>query len=101
MAAGAFDKDFGYLMPFLGKVAEAANTITDPAAREELKRLVAGEQSKWLRIQQLLSGAAAQAAPPAKPSPGAGEKAAVGAPAPAEPQPVDERRFTVGSLRPR
>ena len=99
MAAGAFDKDFGYLMPFLGKVAEAANTITDPAAREELKRLVAGEQSKWLRIQQLLSGAAAQTAPRANPAPGAGEKAAANAPA--ESQPTPERRFTVGSLRPR
>ncbi len=77
MAASAFDKDFGYLIPFLGKVAEAANTIADPAAREELKRLVAGEQSKWLRIQQLLSGAAAKAAQPANSPAAAGDKAAV------------------------
>ncbi|HEX5735840.1 MAG TPA: hypothetical protein VF131_23640 [Blastocatellia bacterium] len=101
MAASAFDKDFGYLIPFLGKVAEAANTITDPAAREELKRLVAGEQAKWLRIQQLLSGATAQAAPPANPSTAAAEKTAAGATAPAVPQPAPERRFTVGSLRSR
>jgi hypothetical protein len=102
MAASGFDKDFGYLMPFLGKVAEAANTITDPAAREELKRLVAGEQSKWQRIQQLLSGATAQAAAPANPTAAvAGEKAAVAATAPAGPQPAPERQFTVGSLRPR
>ena len=101
MAASAFDKDFGYLMPFLGKVAEAASTIADPAAREELKRLVAGEQAKWLRIQQLLSGATGQAAPQANPSTAAAEKAPGGATAPAEPQQATERRFTVGSLRPR
>ena len=94
MAASEFDKDFGYLMPFLGKVAEAANTITDPAAREELKRLVAGEKSKWLRIQQLLSGATAQDAAPANPT-------AVAATMTAGPQPPPERQFTVGSLRPR
>ena len=101
MAASPFDKDFGYLMPFLGKVADAANTIADPAAREELKRLVAGEQAKWLRIQQLLSGAAAQTAPPTNPPAVAGDKAAINAPSPAEPQTAPEKRFTVGSLRPR
>ena len=101
MAASAFDKDFGYLMPFLGKVAEAANTITDASAREELKRLIAGEQSKWLRIQQLLSGAAAKPALAANPTVAAGAKVAVGAPPPAAPQPAPERQFTVGSLRPR
>ena len=100
MAASGFDKDFGYLMPFLGKVAEAANTIADPAAREELRRLVAGEQTKWLRIQELLAGATAQAAAPANPTAAESEKAAVGATAPAGPQPALERRFTVGSLLP-
>jgi hypothetical protein len=101
MAASGFDKDFGYLMPFLGKIAEAANTITDPAAREELKRLVAGEQSKWQRIQQLFSGATAQDAAPANPTAVEGEKAAVAATMKGGPQPPPERQFTVGSLRPR
>ena len=103
MAASAFDKDFGYLMPFLAKVAEAADAITDTAAREELKRLVAGEQSKWQRIQQLLSGAPAKSALAANPTAGAAAKVAGGvpAPAPAAPQTAPERRFTVGSLRPR
>ena len=101
MAASGFDKDFGYLMPFLGKVAEAANTITDPAAREELKRLVAGEQSRWLRIQQLLSGAAAQAAAPANQRLSQARRQRsplLRLPGRSLPP---ERRFTVGSLRPR
>ncbi|HJQ69807.1 MAG TPA: hypothetical protein VKA70_12580 [Blastocatellia bacterium] len=101
MAGSAFDKDFGYLMPFLKKVAEAADTIQDAAAREELKRLVAGEQSKWQRIQQLLGGAAAAAPPQASPAPAAVAQPASAAPAPDGPRPVTERQFTVGSLRPR
>jgi hypothetical protein len=46
---GAFEKDLGYLMPFLDKVAAAA---------EELARLLADEKSRWTRIRQLLGGAA-------------------------------------------
>ena len=111
MAASGFDKDFGYLMPFLEKIAEAANSIADPAAREELKRLVAGEQSKWHRIQELLSGAAAKPAQPVYQSAvrngavvnGAvmNAKVAGGASAQSEAGPTPVRQFTVGSLRPR
>jgi hypothetical protein len=57
MAEGAFDKDFGYLMPFLDKIAASAATLPDTAAREEMIRLVAGEKQRWLRIRQLLAGA--------------------------------------------
>jgi hypothetical protein len=56
VASEQFDKDFGYLMPFLDKIAAAAGGIADPAAREEFARLVAGEKDKWARIRQLLSG---------------------------------------------
>ena len=97
MAGGAFEKDFGYLMPFLDKVAAAANTITDAAAREELKRLVAGEQSRWLRIRELLSGGAANPAQPAKEPASSNAQASVESPA----QPAPKKAFTVGSLRPR
>jgi hypothetical protein len=100
MAASQFDKDFGYLMPFLEKVAEAANTISDPAAREELKRLVAGEQMRWLRIRELLSGGAAKPAAVNKPAPFVVQVTS-GPTAPADAQSIHERRFTVGSLRPR
>ncbi len=55
---GAFEKDLGYLMPFLDKVAAAAEELEDPAAREELARLLADEKSRWTRIRQLLGGAA-------------------------------------------
>ena len=60
MAEGQFDKDFGYLMPFLDKVVAAASGLTDNAAREELMRLVADEKPRWTRIRQLLSGATGQ-----------------------------------------
>lgn len=56
MAVGEFDKDFGYLMPFLDKVISSADSISDSAARQELTALIAGEKSRWLRIRQLLSG---------------------------------------------
>jgi hypothetical protein len=101
MAEGQFDKDFGYLMPFLDKVAAAADNLSDPAAREELKRLVTDEKPRWLRIQKLLSGASGQAKPvevnPVK------SNSAAQASARAE-SPVTEKEplsFTVGSLRPR
>jgi len=60
MASGEFDKDFGYLMPFLDRVAAAANALSDPAAREELESLVSGEKERWLQIHKLLSGAEEQ-----------------------------------------
>ena len=97
MAGGAFEKDFGYLMPFLEKVAAAANTLADAAAREELKRLVAGEQSRWLRIRELLSGGAANPTQPVARI----AQASVESPATKDAQPSPPKQFTVGSLRPR
>jgi hypothetical protein len=70
--SSAFDKDFGYLMPFLDKVAAAASTLPDASARAELSRLMAEEKARWLRIQELLRGAqgrGAGAALPVPPSP--------------------------------
>jgi hypothetical protein len=58
-----FDRDFGYLMPFLDKVAAAANELPDPSARDELTRLVADEKVRWQRIQDLLRGASDGKAP--------------------------------------
>jgi hypothetical protein len=102
MAEGQFDKDFGYLIPFLDKVAAAADNLSDPAAREELKRLMADEKSRWPRIRQLLSGASGQSqtatgASPAKTNPAA-QPASRAKPLAAEKEPMS---FTVGSLRPR
>ncbi|WP_164014878.1 hypothetical protein [Pyxidicoccus trucidator] len=60
----AFDRDFGYLLPFLDKVAAAASELQDAAAREELTRLMAEEKVRWQRIQALLGGAGGQGAAP-------------------------------------
>ena len=96
MAEGQFDKDFGYLMPFLDKVAASADNLSDPAAREELKRLIADEKPRWSRIRQLLSGASGQ-------SPSANQARANPAPSRAESSVTEKETwsFTVGSLRPR
>ncbi|HEX8186218.1 MAG TPA: hypothetical protein VF747_15750 [Blastocatellia bacterium] len=102
MAEGQFDKDFGYLMPFLDKVAAAASGITDRAAREELMRLVADEKPRWARIRQLLSGAAGQ--PQSKPeAPAAQARPASQALTNGNPSETfrEPLSFTVGSLRPR
>ena len=58
-----FDRDIGYLMPFLDRVATTADTLPDATAREELKRLMAEEKERWARIQQLLGGALPAASP--------------------------------------
>jgi hypothetical protein len=60
---GGFDKDFGYLMPFLDRVATAASELPDASAREELIRLMAEEKVRWARIQALLGGAPGRGAP--------------------------------------
>ena len=83
---GGLDRDFGYLMPFFDKVAQAAGAVQDPAARAELARLIDGEKAKWERVRALLAGAPARRA---------GTKAASLPPG----QPSAQPGFTVGSLR--
>lgn len=51
-----FEKDFGYLLPFLDKVAAAAGGMANPTTKQELTQLVEGEKERWIRIRQLLSG---------------------------------------------
>ena len=97
MADGQFDKDFGYLMPFLDKVAAAASALNDPAASEELARLMTDEKTRWARIRQLLSGA--QPKPAARPAIKAtAERTASTVESNATNKEV--ATFTVGSLRP-
>jgi hypothetical protein len=68
-APGAFDKDFGYLMPFLERVARAAGELEDVAAREELSQLLADEKARWARIRELLAGGGGQASTPPETAP--------------------------------
>jgi hypothetical protein len=58
----AFDRDFGYLLPFLDKVAAAATELEDAGAREELTRILSEEKARWNRVRELLRGAAGGAA---------------------------------------
>jgi hypothetical protein len=66
----AFDRDFGYLLPFLDKVAGAASSLEDAAARAELTRLISEEKVRWERIRELLRGASGRAGAPAPAAPG-------------------------------
>ena len=96
MAAGEFDKDFGYLIPFLDRVLAAADSLSDDAARNELSELMADEKAKWARVRELLSGssgAARQKLEQEMRTGAPGETAGQGEPQPSRPQ------FTVGSLR--
>lgn len=64
-----FDRDIGYLMPFLDRVAAAADALPDASARAELARLMAEEKVRWARIQELLGGAVGRGAPEASAAP--------------------------------
>lgn len=98
----AFDRDFGYLLPFMDKVAAAAEGLQDASAREELARLMAEEKVRWQRIKELLGGATGKAAAPAP----AKEPARPGAPSLARASADGVHRvapasagLTVGSLK--
>lgn len=102
--AGEFDKDFGYLMPFLDKVAAASASLADPAARTELTRLIAEEKARWARIRELLGGAGGRAttAPTATTATIAPTTPANPTNPPAVASTAREPfSFTVGSLRPK
>ena len=59
---GGFERDFGYLIPFLDRIEQAGAGLTAPGAREELARLMSGEKARWIRIRELLVGASGGAA---------------------------------------
>ena len=102
---GGFDRDFGYLMPFLDKVAAAASELPDAQAREELVRLMAEEKVRWARIRQLLGGASGQRAAQAQ-APAAGPRSSSSVPELARARADEINRvqprqagLTVGSLK--
>lgn len=107
---GAFEKDLGYLMPFLEKVTAAAEELPDAAARDELRRLMADEKARWARIRDLLGGApgrpGARAGVPVSPPASAPTRLPEGAPKLARESADTINRvapgmagFTVGSLK--
>ena len=94
---GPFDKDFGYLLPFLDKIAQAADSLSNTAAGRELKELVSGEKTRWNRIRELLDSPAKAAGPTRAAAPGGrAAEGAAPAPSPGRPSPP---QFTVGRLK--
>lgn len=98
----AFEKDFGYLIPFLDRVSAAISQLPDAAAREEGARLLAGEKEKWQRLRQLLKGAQGSNHAPLRPAPQQSQPSGAGSGAPrANPAPAPQTGLTVGSLKTR
>ena len=105
-ASAAFDRDFGYLMPFLDKV-RAAGEALPLGAREEIASLLAGERERWTRVRELLTAGDSPA-----PSPPTTPRTTARSPSPAPAPPVSRSAspapagtaigrlgFTVGTLR--
>ncbi|HLT28433.1 MAG TPA: hypothetical protein VK013_00190 [Myxococcaceae bacterium] len=53
--ASSFERDFGYLLPFLDRVTQAASDHPDARVRAELVSLLADEKARWVRVRELLS----------------------------------------------
>ena len=60
--ASSFERDFGYLVPFMERVEQAASTLPDASARAELTALMREEKARWARIRELLAGGAGRGA---------------------------------------
>ena len=53
--ASSFERDFGYLLPFLDRVTQAASDHPDARVRAELVSLLADEKARWTRVRELMS----------------------------------------------
>jgi hypothetical protein len=53
--ASSFERDFGYLLPFLDRVTQAASDHPDARVRAELVALLADEKARWTRVRELMS----------------------------------------------
>lgn len=96
--ASSFERDFGYLVPFMERVEQAASTLPDASARAELTALMREEKARWTRIRELLAGGAGRgaAAQPEAVIPTRREKTVEHR---AAPPPAQAAGLTVGSLR--
>lgn len=85
-----FDRDLGYLLPFLGRVVAYAEAQPEPL-RGALLAQLDGETARWAAIQALLDGAAPDAAP---------QPSSVAPPA-KTPLPARSGGWTIGPLSPK
>jgi hypothetical protein len=94
-----FEKDFGYLEPFLQKVRAYARSSAEPAARTRLSALMDEEIARWKEIRALLDGTPAGAPPAGAPPAGAPPAGAppAGQAAPGQ-VPLAGHQWTVGRL---
>lgn len=53
--ASSFERDFGYLLPFLDRVTQAASDHPDARVRAELVSLLEGEKARWARVRDLMA----------------------------------------------
>ncbi|MBK7756183.1 MAG: hypothetical protein IPI35_07195 [Deltaproteobacteria bacterium] len=83
-----FDRDLGYLLPFLGRVIEYAEAQPEPL-RGALLAELSGETARWAAIQALLDGAAPNTTPTPKPTPAE------------TPRPGLQPGWTIGPLSPK
>lgn len=83
-----FDRDLGYLLPFLGRVIEYAEAQPEPL-RGALLAELSGETARWAAIQALLDGAAPDTTPTPKPTPAE------------TPRPGLQPGWTIGPLSPK
>ena len=83
-----FDRDLGYLLPFLGRVIEYAEAQPEPL-RGALLAELSGETARWAAIQALLDGAAPETSPTPKPTPAE------------TPRPGLQPGWTIGPLSPK
>jgi hypothetical protein len=96
-----FERDFGYLFPFLDKLVAAARAMPAGPGRTRLEQLLGEERGRWEEMRGLLAGkaparsaAAVKSAPRAPPLVTSANANAARTRPPAS-------TLTVGSLRPR
>lgn len=114
--ASSFERDFGYLLPFLDRVTQAASDHPDARVRAELVSLLEGEKARWARVRELMAAGPGRARADALGSSATGKARgkASGTKGSAAPTPrsapantadaseepaVQADRYTVGSLR--
>lgn len=82
--ASSFERDFGYLLPFLDRVTQAASDHPDARVRAELLSLLADEKARWTRVRELMSARPGRARADALGDTFNGKRRGKGAPTPSD-----------------